>query len=304
MYSHPFARALSLLVLLAALGACQGESYSESDVVSSTEMTEMDAAAPLSSPASGASGAVPVIAVQDTSARRRAPVLIRRADLRLRVDDYVEASGAVPGIVGRFDAYLAGEQESRESYRVSNTYTIRVAAAQFDSLMTALMDLADEVDSRSINVDDVTEEYVDVEGRLRARRAVEAQYVTLLSRASDVEEVLAVQTALAEVREEIESAEGRLRFLRDRAALSTVTLTLYESSPTGISAGPGFFSRLADGFGDGWEVFLGFLVGIVTLWPFWIVLGLGVWAFRRWRQRHPRTPRRQRPLARHDAPDA
>ncbi len=291
-----------LLALVAMLAACQ-EDYSYGEVSVDMEMAEMDAAAPeapMQADASGAQSAVPIVAVQDTTARRRAPILIRRATLSLRVDDYVEASGAVPGIVGRFDAYLAGEQESRQSYRVSNTYTIRVAAAEFDSLMAALTDLADEVDSRSITVDDVTEEFVDVEGRLRARRAVEAQYVTLLARANDVEEVLAVQTALARVREEIESAEGRLRFLRDRAALSTITLTLYEESPTGISQGPGFFSRLARGFADGWETFLGFLVGVVTLWPFWLVLGAAVWAFRRWRAATPRRLRRE-PLAA-DAP--
>lgn len=64
----------------------------------------------------------------------RAPVLIRRAELALRVTDYDEAAEAVPRIVGRFDAYLAGEQEVRHAFRISNTYTIRVAAPQFDSL--------------------------------------------------------------------------------------------------------------------------------------------------------------------------
>lgn len=283
-----FVPLLALAFLLASCENNSGADYAES-AVQYNEIIEADeASAPMAAAAaSGArgAGAVPVVTVQDTS--RRAPVLIRRAELTLRVDDYAEATGAVPGIVDRFDAYLAGEDASQSGNQVRNTFTVRVAAAQFDSLLAALTDLADVVEGRSISVDDVTEEYVDVEGRLRARRAVEAQYVTLLARASDVEEVLAVQQALAEVREEIESAEGRLRFLRDRAAMSTITLTLYETSPTGLSTGPGFFRRTGDAFADGWRAFVDVLVGLVALWPLALVLALGVLGVRRWRRRHP-----------------
>ena len=282
-----------LILLAVALAACQSESSYEPSSVdiaadAAFEVNESGGAvasrAQDQSAPGPASANVPVRTVQDTTARQ-APVLIRRASLDLRVDDYDEASAAVPGIVGRFDAYLAGEEESRQPYRVSNTYTIRVAAPAFDSLMAALVGLADEVDGRRVSVDDVTEEFVDTAARLEARRAVEARYVALLGRASSVEEVLQVQRALAEVREEIESAEGRLRWLRDRAAMSTVTLTLYEASPTGLASGPGFFARIGGAVGDGWELLLGLLVGAVTVWPLWLLVGVAAWALRGWRRR-------------------
>ncbi|MEM1056594.1 MAG: DUF4349 domain-containing protein [Bacteroidota bacterium] len=233
-----------------------------------------------------ASSGVPVRTVQDTTGRR-APILLRTADLSFRVDDYPEAAAAVPRIVRRFDAYIAGEQEDRSSYRVSNRFEIRVAATEFDSLLAALTPLASEVEARTISVSDVTEEYVDMEARLRARRAVEAQYTALLSRAGSIEDVLNVQTRLSQVREEIERAEGRLRYLRDRAALSTITLTLFEASPTGITAGPSFFSRLGDAFGGGWEVLLGFVVAVVAVWPLWLLLVVGALGLRAWRRRNP-----------------
>lgn len=286
--------------LALAFAACQSESsYAdfapEADMAAESIEMEDAAGAVVEAPApASANPDVPVRSVQDTTARR-APILIRTADLSFRVDDYGEAAAAVPQIVRQFDAYLAGEQEDRTGYRVSNTFQIRVAAADFDSLLAALAPLAAEVESRRVSVDDVTEEYVDVEARLNARRAVEAQYVTLLGRAGSIEDILAVQERLAQVREQIESAEGRLRFLRDRAALSTITLTLFEASPTGISDGPGFFSRLADAFGDGWEALLGLVVALVAVWPLWLLVGLGVLGWRAFRRRYPDALRSRRP---------
>lgn len=291
-------RLLLLAALAVGLAACQGDaSYAPAPTTESLALEqapETDASADMAPPSQP---------VQAPS--RRTPVLLRTADLTFRVGDYPEAAAAIPRIVRQFDAYLAGEEESRSSYRVSNTFTIRVASAQFDSLLTALAALADDVEHRSISVTDVTEEFVDVEARLRARRAVEAQYVALLGRAADVEDVVAVQEKLAQVREEIERAEGRLRYLRDRAAMSTVRLTLFEESPTGIASGPGFFDRLGNAFGDGWDTFLGLLVGMVTLWPLWLIAGLALWGWRAWRRRNPealrRAPRRPTPR-RPDAP--
>lgn len=301
----------SLFVL--GLVACQDDSLGfgigdEADIVAADDVALYEIEATQEAPrgdmnmgiggdAAGSQSRPPspsVRTVQDTTSRR-APVLIRRASLDVRVDDYEEATEAIPQIVGQFDAYFAGEQARRTERRVSTTYTIRVAAAQFDSLLAALTEVADVVTERQVTVDDVTEEYVDVEARLRARRAVEAQYVTLLGRASSVEDVVAVQEKLADVREEIESAEGRLRFLRDRAAFSTITLTVYERSTSGGLAGPGLGSRLADAFGNGWQALLSAIVGVVTLWPLWLFLGLLVVAWRAFRRRYPDALRSRRP---------
>lgn len=267
---------LLALLLPCALSACENVSdqASVSDITAAQETEQYDDVI-----------RAPGQALQGTPDRRE-PQLIQRANLSLRVDNYAEAAAAVPRIVGTFDAYLAGEQERRHSYRVSNTYTIRVASAQFDSLLTALGVLADEYESRTISVDDVSEEFIDLEARLNARRAVEARYTELLARARNVDEVLSVQARLAEVREEIERAEGRFRYLQDRVAMSTVELTLFEESAAGLASGPGFFRRLATAFGTGWEVLLEGLIVIVAAWPFWVLLLLALLGRRAWRQRN------------------
>ena len=222
---------------------------------------------------------------------RRAPVLLRRAELSMRVEDYAEAAAALPALVSGFDAYMAGEREWRSPQRVSNTYTIRVASAEFDALLAAVAGLASEVEARTVTVDDVTEEFVDLEARLRARRAVEERYVALLARADKVTDVIAVQQQLAQVREEIERAEGRMRYLADRAAMSTVEVTLYETTPAGLAGGPSLLHDLGAAFAGGWRGLLGALVFAVAVWPLWIVLALGLYAVRRARRaRYPAPP--------------
>lgn len=291
-----------LLCLALALSACQSSDEASPESSASVAHSDIEAAqeessgsvaaagspAPPPAPARSSPDAAPP-ATGDAAPDAPAPrVLIRTADLRLRVDDYEEARRNVTAVARRLDALIAGEAEQRLPYEVSNTVTLRVEAARFDTLMDALVELGEEVEERRVSVDDVTEQAVDLTSRLRARRAVEARYVAILDRAGSIEDVLAVEARLSETREAIEIAEGQLRGLRDRVALSTITLTLTERSSTGITSGPGFFSRLARAFGSGWDALLGLIVGLVALWPLVPLVALGVLAWRTFRRRFPK----------------
>lgn len=274
------ARPLILLALL--LAACGGGSYD----------AEAPAVAPEPAPVAGEAAAVPPpvtqvsaqdVAPSDTAATERR--LIHRATLRLRVDDYVEARDAVTALADRFDAYVGGEQENRYPGRIENTITLRVAADRFEPMMEALLAVGREVDFRTVEVEDVTRQFVDLEARLRARRAVAERLMALLNRADTVEEILAVQTQLAQVQEEIEAAEGQLRYLRNQVALSTITLTIFEASSTGVASGIPFGRQLAEAFSTGWTGVKELVIGLVALWPLWVLVALFVPAYRRLRRR-------------------
>ena len=279
------ARAWIALALL--LSACQSADESAGGsagtvAYAAMEVPEMaqDASGPAPAPAATAAAA-------PAGGRRPAPrVLVRTAAMRIDVRDYDAARRAALATARRLGALVSGEDEQRMAYEVSNTLTIRVDAARFDSLLDAMAGLG-SVTSRSVAVEDVTEQAVDLDARLRARRAVEARYVEILARANSVEDVLAVEKQLAETRVEIEVADGQLRALRDRVALSTLRLTLAEQSPTGLADGPGFASRLGGAFGTGWDGLLGLLVGMVALWPLAFLVPLGVWLWRKVRRRRP-----------------
>lgn len=293
-------RSALLVLVVLSLGAGCAESTSDAAAPSFDTVPELERA----EAGIADDGVVPVseAAARQPSPSRIERQLIKTGRLSLRVDDYDDAIAALRDSVAQFEAYLAGEQEQRRTYRIENTVTIRVAAADFDAMVEALTSLARTVESRSVNVQDVTEEFVDVQARLRSRRAAEERYLAILQQASDLNDVLAVQRQLDQVREEIERVEGRLRYLRDRVGLGTLTVTLFEETEYALTEGPGFFSQVADAFVDGWRALLDFVLVALALWPFVLLLVGGVWLYRRWRRQNPRLPRRGRAKAEPSSP--
>lgn len=275
-------RALLFLVAL-SLAACQSSDSSgsatagyESAAVESADLRE-------AAPMPGASGA-PVIPPGSPTAPDSVGLdLIRTGAIDLRARDHADAVGRARAATRSAGGTVVGEESARGASRVSTTLTLRVPAARFDALMAALAEIPGDVDRRSVRVDDVTRPVADVTARLRVRRAAEARLVELLAQARSVEDVLAVQTRLDAVREEIESADAQLRALRTDVALSTITLTVYEESAAGL--GPTSWGRrLARAVGAGWDGLLEGLLVVAGLWPLWLVVGAVGWAVRRRRR--------------------
>ena len=94
--------------------------------------------------------------------------------------------------------------------------------------MSELKALALVVTSESVNSDDVTEQYIDLAARLKNAQLQETRYVEILQTAKTVEEMIQVETALANVRSTIESLTGQIQYLDSQTNFSTITITLSE----------------------------------------------------------------------------
>ncbi len=162
---------------------------------------------------------------------------------------------------------------------------MRVPSDRFDAALDALAALG-EVESRSVSVDDVTGQAVDLRARLRAKRAAEARYVGFVGQAGSISEMLDVQRQLDGVRSEIESMESQLRSLEGAVALSTIRATFV--GPAVVApppSAPGVWTRVADGMAAGWHGILAVVLGLLPLWPFAVLGSLGFAAWRRWQHR-------------------
>ncbi|MDI1241543.1 MAG: DUF4349 domain-containing protein [bacterium] len=207
--------------------------------------------------------------------------VIRNADLQLETADPEEAQQKISSIADSKGGYVVESNQSTSDLQIKKrdtvTMSLRVPADRFQSALDEMRSTADTVLMETIKGEDVTEEFIDVEARLKAQKALEQQYLEIMKRASSVEDALYVQGELAEVRGEIEKVEGRKRYLENQASLSTIKVKL--QTPAAISASSSNFnSRLGESFGAGLDVALGFILGLVTFvvgaLPFALVIGL------------------------------
>jgi len=160
-------------------------------------------------------------------AAQAAKMIIYNAELSLVVKD----SGVAQEDITRMVEGMGGYVSNSRGFTVGGglrriTLTLRLPAEKFNDTMQALRDMAMEVTQETIGSQDVTQEYVDLESRLRALEAKANRLEELMEQAEDTEAVLAVYRELSQTQVEIEQTKGRMRYLERSAAMATITVSL------------------------------------------------------------------------------
>jgi hypothetical protein len=173
--------------------------------------------------------------------------VIRTGTFSLEVEDVDASLTKLTNVVKSQGGYVSGSYRYTDTSTPYLTVTFRVPAASFDAAVLALR-AEGTVLSEQISTYEVTMQLVDLEARLRNLRASETALLELMTRATTVSDVLAVQTQLTSVRSDIESYDAQRASLADQVAMTTVSVTI---SPIGSSIG-----NATSGFDLGKEVSL------------------------------------------------
>ena len=150
--------------------------------------------------------------------------IIKTGEITLEVDSVGVALGEVRALVTGLGGYVGGSQAGTLDDRA--TITLRIPADRFDDALASLHELDAEVLSEATREQDVTGQVVDLEARIENLQASEATYRDLVARATEIDDILAVQSRLDEVRGQIEQLQGQLDAMTAQADLSTLTVTL------------------------------------------------------------------------------
>ncbi len=298
-------KAKILLVLSAAvLGGCAGEksaSYSTSNsnaaVYQSAPQAEQASRTTNTSGGGGGGGGgntpsqafTQQVSLNQAENVQNQPVvterkIIRNADLQLESDAPDGAQQKITAIAESKGGFVVESQQSssdaRSGKRDTVTMNVRVPSEKFGETLEEIRKTASRVVVETVKSDDVTEEFIDIEAQLKAKKSLEAQFLEIMKRANTVEDALEVQRQLAEVRGEIERIEGRKRFLENQASLSTIKIRL--QTPTAFTANTdGFGYRLKESFGKGFDAALSFILGLVSfviaILPFLIFIVLPIY---------------------------
>lgn len=198
--------------------------------------------------------------------------IVKTADLSFKVEKYDVARQNILGIIKNHKGYVSSENQTGDEYRTTNVMIIRVGSDHFDALIDNLLKQAIFVDYKKINSDDVTEEFVDVSARLKSKQDALVQYQLILKKANTINDILNVQQYIRTLQEEIESMEGRLKYLNNKVELSTVNVTFYQQSQMLPVQNSGFGWKIKEALAWGWHGFLQFIIGFMYLWPLWFIM--------------------------------
>ena len=218
--------------------------------------------------------------------QKTARKIIYDARIELVVDSLAATEQAILKIIKENDGFLAeSDQTSAQQNQRQATWRVRVPVANFDALVGAVVKLG-EVQRNHVGSQDVTEEYLDLDARIRNKREEEKRLLKHLADSTGkLEDILAVERELSRVRGEAEQMEGRLRFLADRADLSTVTIEANEWKDYKPQEAASFGTQISRTFFQSVERLVefgkGFSIVVVALLP-WIPLLLIGLVLARW----------------------
>jgi len=205
--------------------------------------------------------------------------LVKRADVRIRVENRETADASISDLVKKYDAYAASTNITENSYY----YSLRVPSQVYDLFLDEMNGMGRLI-QRSENTEDVTIRYYDLEGRLETKRELLRTYQSYLGRARNIEEILSVEARIAELQYDIDATGKQLRDLANRVDYATIELTLLgpaSASDRGLTFGERI-KQLLGTFGAFLSVLGLIVIGIViycipilllALFFYWLFFG-------------------------------
>jgi hypothetical protein len=210
--------------------------------------------------------------------------IIKNGDMTIQVGDIKKAQNQVNEVLKKNKAYIQKEEFHNTDKDENLNLIIRVPHANFDALINSFSDGVGSVLAKNISSNDVTEEYTDVSIKLANKKIYLEKYRDMLKNAATTKDILEIQENIRELEDEIDISEGRLRFIDDRVNYSTLNLSLYkEKVRSSATSKIGFGSRFGDSLTEGWNSFVGFFLGVISFWPFLLLIPLIIFIWRKWR---------------------
>ncbi len=217
--------------------------------------------------------------------------IIKTGELTFQSKDIKKTRASIGKITSDLGGYVSNETETAGETRIEDVVTVRIPSKNFDLLIDQISAGVDSFDSKNISSLDVTEEFVDLQSRIKTKREVLGKYTELLQKAKTLDEVLRMENEIRTIQEEIEAKEGRLNYLQSQTSFSTLIIHFYKilKEETADKKDDSFLARLWTGITTGWKGVTTLIIGISYIWPLllFVIAAIGI-AFRmekRWKKK-------------------
>jgi hypothetical protein len=207
--------------------------------------------------------------------------IIKQGYLIFQTQSVKETRQQLLATAANHKAYIAADKSYKTDYKLNNVLTLRVPADKFEALLNKISEGVEYFDSKEVSAEDVTEQYLDLEARIKTKKELEARYRELFAQAQNVQEMLEIEKQIGELRSDIEVIEGRFKVMKNRVAYSTLEITFYEK----IDSGTNFSGEFARAFSNGWDNLIYFLLFLTNLWTFFLFGSMLLAAILYWRKK-------------------
>lgn len=253
------------LALLLSLSACGSSSGGTANSAAAGDASADNGWAEAAMDAADTAGGA------DFSAVRRNAKLILNADLSLETQDFEKSAADIEKMTAEAGGYIESSGTYGDTGSRSANYTLRVPQEKFEQFYAQLGENMHVV-SRSRSSEDVTEQYTDIETRLATLQTKHERLLSLLEKADKMEDIIALENALADCEYEIDSLTGSKRRYDDLVGFSTFYINLREvQTLTATADGTGFGAQLSQAAKTGTrglaDVVRGTILGVVMFWP-------------------------------------
>ncbi|MEZ4778077.1 MAG: DUF4349 domain-containing protein [Flavobacteriaceae bacterium] len=210
--------------------------------------------------------------------------IIKTAQLRFEASNPEETHKNILALTQQFKGFIQSDNAGKNYNQLYRNMVIRVPTEKFQPFIDSLSKGVPYFDQKDISRQDVSEEFVDLEARLKAKRELENRYLELLKQAKSVKEMLEIERELSVIREEIEAKQGRLNYLQNKVSLSTVNIEFYkQTAETGVTLSYG--QKIVNALKGGWDGVSVFFLGLLYLWPLFVFVLIGILVLRRYLRR-------------------
>lgn len=211
--------------------------------------------------------------------------IIKNAQIRFLVKDVDSATQNMIELSKKYNGYVSNMRFKQNNYTIENSISMQIPSGYFEEFVMKCNKHAIHVDYNNITSDDVTEEFVDLNNRIRVKEEVKARYEDILrTKAKTVNDVLLAEKQIQAIQEEIEVAKGRVKYINTKSALSTINISLYEKvdyKETPEAYSKSFGSKTKEGFSAGIYMIETIVIVLIYMWPLLLGLAIGLFFLRR-----------------------
>ena len=200
--------------------------------------------------------------------------IIKTSFLSFETDSIEKTFQKIKTDIEKYKGYIQNDNTTKEYNQIRRSLVVRIPTSSFQPIIDHISQDVKIFDRKSTSLKDVSEEYIDLEARLKAKKALEERYLQLLKKAKSVKEMLEIEREIANIREEIEAKQGRLNYLKNQVSYSTINLEFYQVVPVVKSKSKTYFSKVIKAFKGGFNTLGDFILGLLYIWPFVLIISV------------------------------